>query len=190
MSEVKTLNVASDLKGMTVLASDSGEKLGNATDVIIHPVEGKVLGIALRTLEGERRVISTQDFSIGVDAIMAAKGSVAHTTDTTGDLAGGVEAVGEIVGTNVVTEDGKLLGRVREVHILADRPRAVYRVAETTLQRFFGGGFYLAGDVPRSYSPDGARMIVPADVEQRHAASSVAEAVQPGSVNQSAARSR
>ena len=160
-----------------MIATDSGEKLGEVTDAIIHPVKGEVLGIVLQTLEGERRVIATQDFSIGVDAIMAAKGSVAHTTDTTGELAGGVAAIGEIVGTNVVTEDGKLLGRVREVHILAERPRAVYRVAETTLQRFFGGGFYLAGNVPRSYSPDGVRMIVPADTEGRYAAASLAEAI-------------
>jgi uncharacterized protein YrrD len=188
MSEVKTLNVASDLKGMAVLASDSGEKLGEVTDAIIHPVEGRVLGITLRTPAGERRVIPSRDFSIGVNAVMTATGSAARTTDTTGEWAGGVEAVGEIIGTNLVTEDGKLLGQVREVHILADRPQAIYRVAETTLQRFFGGGFYLAGDVPRSYSPDGARMIVPADTEARYAASSLAEAIQPSAVNKGAAR--
>jgi len=188
MSEVKTLNVASDLKGMAVLASDSGEKLGEVTDAIIHPLEGRVLGIALRTPEGERRVIPSRDFSIGLNAVMTATSSAARTTDATGQLAGGVGAVGEIIGTNLVTEDGKLLGQVREVYILAERPQAVYRVAETTLQRFFGGGFYLAGDVPSSYSPDGVRMIVPADTEARYAASSLAEAIEPGAVNKKAAR--
>jgi uncharacterized protein YrrD len=190
MSDIKTLNVASDLKGMAALASDTGEKLGEVTDAIIDPMGGRVLGIALRTSDGERRVISARDFSIGADAVMAPKGSVAHTADMPGDLTGGVEAVGKLVGTNVVTEDGKLLGRVREVHILADRPQAVYRVAESTLQRFFGGGFYLSGDVPRSYSPDGVRMIVPADTEQRHAASSLTEAIQSSPADQRAARHR
>lgn len=177
MSEIKTLNVASDLKGMTVLTADSGEKLGEVLDALIHPVEGTVLGIVLRTADGERRVIPTQNFSIGVDAVMAVRGSVAQTNNTTGAIGGGVEAVGELVGTNVITEDGKLLGRVREVHILAGHPQAIYRVAETTLQRFFGGGFYLAGNVPRSYSTDGVRMIVPADTEERYAVSSLAEAI-------------
>lgn len=175
MSKVKTLNVGSDLKGMTVLASDTGEKLGEVIDAIIHPVEGRVLGLTLRTGEGERRVISSQDFFIGVDAIMSPQGARLRTLDQTGDLAEGVEALGGIIGTNVVTEDGKLIGRVSEVHILADRPQAIYRITESSLQRFLGGGFYLPGDVPRSYSPDGVRMIVPADTEERYAVSSLEE---------------
>jgi hypothetical protein len=81
-----------------------------------------------------------------------------------------------MVGTNVVTEDGKLLGRVGEVHLSLETPRVTYRVAESTLQRFLGGGFYIAGDLPSAYSRDGVRMIVPPDTEERYAAESVDEA--------------
>ena len=35
----------------------------------------------------------------------------------------------------------------------------------------------LPGNAARSYAPDGARMIVPADTEERYAASSLAEAL-------------
>jgi hypothetical protein len=46
------------------------------------------------------------------------------------------------------------------------------------LQRFFGGGFYIAGNVPHAYSSDGVRMIVPDDTENSRAVESLAEAIQ------------
>jgi hypothetical protein len=82
-----------------------------------------------------------------------------------------------IVGTHVVTEDGTLLGRVGEVLVSVAEPRTALRVVESTIQQFFGGGFYMAGDVPTSYSPDGTRMIVPSDTRERRGAESAAEAL-------------
>jgi sporulation protein YlmC with PRC-barrel domain len=92
-------------------------------------------------------------------------------------MAGGVRALDEMIGSNVVTENGELLGRISEIYIRVDRPQAVYRVTESRIQKLFGGGFFLRGDATRSYARDGARMIVPADTEERYAASSLAEAL-------------
>jgi hypothetical protein len=111
--------------------------------------------VVVRATEGGERRLSASNFIIGQD----------------------------VIGSKVVTEDGTLLGRVSEAHIGVDQPgvagaaRVVYRVAESTLQKFFGGGFFLPGSVARSYSPEEKRMIVPADTENRYAASSLAEAV-------------
>ncbi len=177
MSETRTLNVAQQLKGMAVLVTTTGERLGEVTDAIIHPTEGRMLGITVRTSGGEERALATRDFFIGPDAVMASGAVLAETEDGGGALAGGVPACRELLGTNVVTEDGKLLGRVSEVHISVEPPRVIYRVAESTLQRFFGGGFFIAADVPRTYSPDGVRLIVPTETEDRYAISSLAEAI-------------
>ena len=81
------------------------------------------------------------------------------------------------VGSNVVTEDGDLLGRISEIFIRVDKPQAVYRITESKIQKLFGRGFFLPGNTALSYAPDGARMIVPADTEERYAASSLAEAL-------------
>jgi sporulation protein YlmC with PRC-barrel domain len=162
---------------MVLLAADTGAKLGEVRDAIIQPTEGRVMGVVARTPGGAEIRLRASDFFIGQDAVMTSRESFERADEYAGEMAGGVRAVDEMIGANVVTEDGRLLGRISDVYIRADQPRAVYRVAESTLQKFFGGGFFLPGNVPRSFAPDGARIIVPADTEDRHATSSLAEAL-------------
>jgi len=175
--EIRALNVAKDFRGMPLLAADTGAKLGEVYDAILQPTEGRVMGVVVRTLDGDDLRLRISDIIIGQDAVMTSGESFEHAGDHAGEMAGGIRAVDEMIGSNVVTEDGNLLGRISEVYIRVDKPQAVYRVAESTLQKFFGGGFFLPGDAARSYAPDGTRMIVPADTEERYAASSLAEAL-------------
>lgn len=175
--EIRTLNVAKDLRGMTLLAVDTGAKLGEIHDVIIQPIGGRAIGVSVRTLDGDELRLRIDDIIIGPDAVMTSWESFAYAGDRSIEMAGGVKALDEMVGSNIVTEDGDLLGRITEVYIRADKPLAIYRVAESRIKKFFGRGFFLPGDVARSYAPDGARMIVPADTEERYAASSLGGAL-------------
>lgn len=175
--EVRTLNVAKDLRGMSLLAVDTGAKLGEIRDVIIQPTEGRVMGVVVRTPDDSELRLRAGDIIIGQHAVMTSWESFEHAGDRAGEMAGGVRALDEMIGSNVVTENGELLGRISEIYIRVDRPQAVYRVTESRIQKLFGGGFFLRGDAARSYAPDGARMIVPADTEQRYAASSLGEAL-------------
>jgi sporulation protein YlmC with PRC-barrel domain len=176
MEKERTLEI-SDLKGMSILAADSGERLGEVTDAIIHPTKGRLLGIALKTTAGERRVLGVQEIRIGEDAIMAAPGTRPHAVDDVEELRDGISTVDNIIGANVVTAAGKLIGRISNVYVSIDRPRTAYRIAESTLQRWFGGGFFIAGDVPSGYATDRPRFIVPEDVEERCGADSITEAL-------------
>jgi sporulation protein YlmC with PRC-barrel domain len=176
MEKERTLDI-SDLKGMSILAADSGERLGEVTDAIIHPTKGKILGIRLTTADGERRVLGVQEIRIGEDAIMAAPGTHPHAADDVEELREGVSAGDGIIGANVVTAAGKLIGRISGVYVSIDRPRTAYRVTESTLQRWFGGGFFIAGDVPSGYAADRPRFIVPEDVEETWGADSLTEAL-------------
>jgi uncharacterized protein YrrD len=171
------LNVASQLKGMAVLRRDTGDKLGSVVDAVVDPAGGRVLGINVQSAEGEVCVLGTPDFLIGQDAVMVTRAEPVLGGETEGGLESGVSAARGLVGTNVVTDDGRLVGKVSDVYISAERPRLAYRVTGSALERFFGGGFFMGGDVPRAYSPDGARLIVPADTEDRRAARSAAEAI-------------
>jgi uncharacterized protein YrrD len=176
MAESRVMSVTKELKGMSVISNSTGEKLGEAEDVFVHPTEGLVLGLGLRGPDGRARAFTVRDFFIGPDAVMANEDARLESPEQSAELAEGVSSR-ELTGTNVVSADGKLLGRVSDVYISLDHPRAAYHVTHSTLQRFFGGGFYLAADVPRAYSPDGARMIVPEDAEHRLAVSSPGEAL-------------
>jgi sporulation protein YlmC with PRC-barrel domain len=171
------LNVAKDLRGMSLLAVDTGEKLGEIRDVIIQPVEGRVTGLVVRTLDNGELRLRMNDATIGPDAVMTSVESFEYAGDRTREMAGGARALDELVGSNVVTEDGDLLGRISEIYISADRQQVVYRIVESRIQKFLGRGFFLPGDVARSYAPDGARMIVPSDTVERYATSSLGEAL-------------
>lgn len=191
MHEKRILNVEKDLKGMGVLKIDTGSKLGEVSDAVLHPLKGKMLGVILRTPEGAYRILLSSDFFIGADAIMA--DAKARFEETPSDkLERGIPALGAIVGTNLVTEEGRLIGRVNEVYVSTEKPYAVYRVVESTLQKFFGGGFFIPADAVRAYSEDGIRMIVPADLEDRYAASSLEDAMamreQPASQKQASSK--
>jgi uncharacterized protein YrrD len=172
--EIRTLNVAKDLRGMPLLAVDTGEKLGEIRDAIIRPVEGGVIGMVVRTRENEELRLNINDATIGPNAVMTSLESFEYAGERAREMAGGVRALDDLVGSNVVTEDGDLLGRISEIYITTDRPQAAYRIVESRIQKFLGGGFFLPGDVARSYAPDGARIIVPAGVES-YAASSLGD---------------
>jgi len=175
--EIRTLNVAKDLRGMTLLAVDTGAKLGEIRDAVINPTEGRMIGVVVRTLDGDEIRLRIKDVIIGTDAVMTSWETFARASDRSMDLVSGARAVDEMIGSNVVTEDGDLLGRITEVYVCADRPQTVYRVTESRLQKFFGRGFFLPGQAARSYAPDGARMIVPADTEDHYATSSLSDAL-------------
>jgi uncharacterized protein YrrD len=175
--EIRTLNVEKDLRGMPLLAVDTGAKLGEIRDVIIQPVEGRLIAVIVRTLDNDELRLRIDDVIIGPDAVMTSWESFAHAGDRSSEMAGGVRALDELAGTNIVTEDGDLLGRISEVYIRADKPQAIYRVVESRIQKFLGRGFFLPGDAARSYAPDGVRMIVPADAVERYASSTLGGAL-------------
>jgi len=177
VSEVRTLNVAKDLRGMSLLAVDTGAKLGEIRDAIIQPTEGRVMGVVVRTPDDAELRLRIGDIIIGQNAVMTSWEAFERAGDRAVEMAGGVRALDEMIGSNVVTEDGDLLGRISEIYIRVDKPQAVYRVTESRIQKLFGRGFFLPGDAARSYAPDGARMIVPADTEERFAASSLGDAL-------------
>jgi len=173
MSELRTLNVENDLRGMPVIESDTGNKLGEVVDALIDPLKGKVVGLSVRTGEGETSTLPAPRIVIGIDAIMVA--DIDGLGSPVGRIAGTPVSTG-IVGTNVVTENGSLIGQVSDVYVAAERQDIVYHITESALQDIFGGGFYLAGNVPRAFSNDGMRMIVPADTAEHRAARSLDDA--------------
>jgi len=174
LHEDKTLNVGRELKGMPVLATFTGEKIGEVIRAHIHPTEGRLVAIIVHTLKGETRTLAGTDLSFEEGAVRAVEGALRQSDE------GHLKAEGhftpeEITGALVITDRGCLLGRVSEVHMSVEARRIYYRVVKSEWQRLMGGGFFLPGDVPRSYFHGNRRLIVPADAEGRYAAKPLAE---------------
>jgi sporulation protein YlmC with PRC-barrel domain len=171
---MRTLDLG-DLRKMTILDSGSGERMGEIRDAIVHPTQGRLIGVIVKLASGEEAVLPVESLRIGDNAVMATAGAQLEVLSSSPSMRDGVPASTRLVGTNVVTEDGRLLGKVSNIEFLPDLGLAAYKVTGTVLQKIFGGGFYIAGDTPKAFSADGVRMIVPSDTEDRLAAGSVEE---------------
>jgi len=176
MAEHKFLNIMDDVKGRTIISADTAAKLGVIDDVVISPREGVVLGVVVRDEAGNLGILKAQDLVVGDDAVMTVPG--ARLAGLAGDPPfGEFILASRLNGATVITDDGTALGRISGVFVSRERPLVVYRVAESTLKGLFGGGFYIAGDAPSTVAPDGSRIIVPYDADNRYAANSLEEAL-------------
>ena len=175
MAETRKMNLLKELRGRAVLNSGTGEKLGEVEDGWIQPTQGRLLGLVIKDGGGQLHSLPVQEFLIGRDAVMT--GRQVHFTGPGADetLRDAVPAQ-QLKGANVVTSDGRLLGHVNDIYLDVEQPRIAYHVTESTLQRFFGGGFYLAGHIVRAFVPAEARLLVPDDADSRLAATTLEEA--------------
>jgi sporulation protein YlmC with PRC-barrel domain len=158
------MNFESKLKGMPVLESRTGNKIGLVSDLIVDPSEGKALGLTILRPDKQTCTITPDKFRLGKDAVMAiddaclARGFPREFVDGA--------SVSRMLGEHMVTEDGHLVGRLRDVHVTPDSLTINYHVIESAVQRWIGGGFYISGVTPQAFSADLKRIIVPSEVKE------------------------
>src|SRR5262245_62818624 len=97
VTEIRALNVAKDFRGMALLAADTGAKLGEIRDAIIHPTEGRVMGALVRTVDGDEQRIRRSDIIIGEDAVMTSGEAFNRAGDYSREMVGGFNAVDEMI---------------------------------------------------------------------------------------------
>lgn len=166
MKQAQIINVASQLQGLPVILSGSGHKLGQVSDAIVHPTEGSLMGLVVATSRGAERLLLAEDFHIFVEtgAVIVAEDAHLNLDKINAAIRDGVRVCRNLIGAEAITKSGKLLGRVIEVYVIDEQLRMIYRVASSRLQKMFGGGFFIAGNLPHAWSKTGARLIVNAQV--------------------------
>jgi sporulation protein YlmC with PRC-barrel domain len=168
MAKYRTLDL-SDLRRMSVLDTATGDKVGTVLDAVVHPTEGTLAGLMVSDVHGQPFVLGLDAFSIGPNAVMMPAGARREVPDTSEVMQRGVPAGKRVVGANLVTEDGRRIGEVRELILLVEKGWTILRVGGNLIQKLFGGGYYLRGDLPSAFATDGARLIVPSNTEEAHA---------------------
>jgi sporulation protein YlmC with PRC-barrel domain len=161
MRESATLNLSRELRGRRVLMSGSPWPLGEVTDALVHPTEGTLLGLAVRTPAGDERVLDARRLSIREDAVVALDPRPEDEVGTATRREGAF-ALREIVGASLVTDAGQLVGRVSEVYVPPRGGEVEYGVAPAGARRLLGGALRLSAAAPHSFSRVGSRLIVPA----------------------------
>jgi uncharacterized protein YrrD len=179
MDKYNTVNLEEQFRGLVVLNTETVRELGVVTDVLIHPLKGTVTSIVYRKAWGKEADMKADNFVIHADskAVIAFGLGVFDGSDNRPAADSGVRAFDQILRSDVVTEDGRMLGRVTEIYVQSNPVAIIYRVTSSIWHRYFGGGLYIAGDVVSGYSQLGSRLIVPADTRQRRAFRSLAETI-------------
>jgi sporulation protein YlmC with PRC-barrel domain len=181
MKQISTLNNMSQLKKMPVVLPETGKTVGQISDVIIHPTEGTVLGLIMRSIKGETWAVAVNDFFIFTknNVVVVLDGAFSDQTGVREKIADGISACREAIGARIVTEKGKYMGDVCDVWIAEEPLRVVYQVFESAWQKYFGRGFFISADLPYVWSRNGTRFIVREVELTRNRAARPEEAIRP-----------
>ena len=150
----------SSLAGKLVLSLETGNKLGELRDLFIDPINGLVLGITIGDGETATGLPYEAIYSFGHDAIMAISESALKPLEECSF--GSSPRAANLVGTQVITVGGNVIGHVRNVFVTLQRPPiVVYSVGESLLDRLLGREWYILASDGHALSDDAARLVVP-----------------------------
>lgn len=163
-----TLNSARELIGLPVYATGSSQVLGEVIDILIEPKQGKFLGFELYAQDGVGRMIPACRFAVCVNSVSVDNANT--RSESHGDFGPveGVRALSELYGTEVVTNDGRFLGRVVDIQVTSGDGKVFYSLDNFgPLRRLFGRNFTIEASDAHWCSRTGSRLIVPHDAYAR-----------------------
>ncbi|MDQ3691201.1 MAG: PRC-barrel domain-containing protein [Chloroflexota bacterium] len=135
---------AKELRGIAIVDVKNGAKLGNADEIVVSPDDGRVLGFVMKEgtfLNRNETIVEIADVrSIGSDAITVEGEAVAHTPEAVaGEIREARSGGRDLVGRQVVTQDGSLVGTIADfaIDVQARRVAAIQ----------IGGGLFEKSDV-------------------------------------------
>jgi len=173
MSTFDHIHPIDTLIGKTILSRATGNKLGKVTDLIVDPIKGVLLGLAVQTTEGHMRVLDYHEiFSFGKDAVMVnADHSITPLEDS--PLVGPPLAKKDLSRAQIITEGGNLLGHVSNIFLhYGAPPLVIYEIRESVLDRLLGRALFIPASAGRALSDNAERIVVP-DEAAAHAADSL-----------------
>lgn len=168
MAETGSVHPVDILIGRTVISRATANRLGQVQDLIIDPVAGGLAGIAVKMADdGLRYVELIEIYSIGPDAIMVNNDRSAIPPQNS-TLKVSPLAMNKLVGAEVITEGGKILGQVANIFIyLAEEPLLMYEVRSSLLDKLLGNALFFAASEGRAFSGDDTRLVVADDTAEK-----------------------
>lgn len=158
---INDIVTADALIGKAVLSKVSGNKLGDVEDLFIDPVKGVLMGLTIKNSKGHLGGLDYNDvYSFGKDAIMAvADEKIVPLEDNW--LTQHSHAKKHLVGINVVTESGNLIGKIASIHVrLTPPPIVIYEIGETIIDRWLGRDFFIPASAGVALSNNAERIVI------------------------------
>ncbi|HKR01517.1 MAG TPA: hypothetical protein VJT09_12640 [Pyrinomonadaceae bacterium] len=164
MSLAHGIHTVEAMIGRAVLSRATANKLGQTHDLLIDPVRGELAGLSLRMIDGSLRLVDYREiYSFGQDAVMINSDEAALPVQDS-PLKALPLAKYNLVGANVITGDGKLLGQVANVYLrLAETVCLIYEVRSSILDKLLGHALYFPASEGQAISGDFTRLVVADD---------------------------
>jgi uncharacterized protein YrrD len=158
---MRLLVTGSAIRGLPVVTIDGGEDVAEVRDLIYDPEAGRLVGLTLNKrgfLAGRRREVlpGTAIHAIGRNAVMVdSEESLVHPHEAPEEV-GTASAERDVIGNEVLTEQGKGLGTVKDVVVLvgSDGDVVGYEIETTS-----GSTAYIP--LPSQLAISGSALIVP-----------------------------
>lgn len=168
MASTAHISSIDTLTGRAVLSRATANKLGQIHDLIIEPVKGSLAGIAVNMLDGNLYYVEAGEIhSIGPDAVMVNSDRSALRAEESPVKALPL-ALNKLVGVDVITEGGKVLGQVANIFIhLAEEPVLIYEARSSILDKLLGRSLFFPASQGHAFSADDARLVVKEDTEEK-----------------------
>lgn len=162
---MSTLLRATDLNGLVVVTL-GGDEVADVRDVVWGASGGSVLGFTLSNrglLAGPMKQVLTWDALhwVGPDAVMIPSIDVLVHQDEVRGGGGGDGAGADVLGDEVLTEDGRRLGLVVDVIIEVDRAGDVVGYEVEADEGLRSGGQRVLLPLPDTLAVSGEKLIVP-----------------------------
>jgi uncharacterized protein YrrD len=127
MTSVGNIHLIDILIGRTVLSRSTANKLGLTRDLIVDAAKGELAGFVVQMPDESMWYVQySAVYSLGPDAIMINNDESAIPAQDS-PLKALPLAKNNLIGANVVTESGKLLGQIANVYIhLAETLLMIY----------------------------------------------------------------
>ncbi len=168
MSMAETINVATGIVGLNVIDVETGQSIGRVADIIVDPVRGELLGFLIKTRDSVMSAVAWHEATLDSVALLTRERALQRRTKLGDALTQSVRAIRKMLGVPVITDAGKLIGTISEVHFAPYFRKVSYRLKRPGLKGFFGGRLLLAGDA-LTYSHPGKRLIVRGSAEEKRA---------------------
>lgn len=136
-------------------------------------------GLLMATLSGDEQFLVAKDFHLfgQIGIVIVAEDALLDVFRIHAALRGGIRVRRDLIGAQVITQSGKLLGRIADVYVMEEQLRIIYRVTSSRFQEVFGLGQYMLGDLSHRWSECGKRLIVAPHTAERDVFSSLKEAI-------------
>ncbi|HKC66349.1 MAG TPA: PRC-barrel domain-containing protein [Pyrinomonadaceae bacterium] len=167
MTTASNIHPVNTLIGRAVLSRTTANKMGQIHDLIVDAAKGELAGMVVQMPDESLRCVEYNGiYSFGPDAVMVNSDESAVPVQDS-PLKALPLAKHNLIGVNVVTEGGKLLGQIANVYIrLAETLLLLYEVRSSILDKLLGHSLYFPATNSRAISGDFARIVVSEDTAE------------------------